>query len=169
MLKRDFSSLSDFERHTNNPSLSLMCLHRYLLDACQSVGQIPLNVNELKCTFLSGTSRKYMRGPRGVGFLYVRAGVDMEPIVLDLHAATWGVEKWGGSGDNNGVYTAGDAMEGEEEGEGQSTKTNKIDQYGVRPDARRFETWERNLAGELGFGRAIGTYKTHTSYVHEYI
>ncbi len=63
----------------------------YLLDGCQSVGQMPINVGEIGCDFLSGTSRKFLRGPRGAGFLYVAHEMldRVEPAVLDLHGATW--------------------------------------------------------------------------------
>ena len=67
----------------------------YILDACQSVGQVDLDVTALKCDFLSVTSRKFLRGPRGAGFLYVSDKVlknGLEPLYIDMRGAQW-IEK----------------------------------------------------------------------------
>jgi selenocysteine lyase/cysteine desulfurase len=64
----------------------------YLLDACQAVGQIPIDVSELKCDYLTATARKFLRGPRGVGFMYASdRALDRgdHPLFVDMRGAKW--------------------------------------------------------------------------------
>ncbi|MHA3976394.1 aminotransferase class V-fold PLP-dependent enzyme [Halovulum sp. GXIMD14794] len=95
----------------------------YFLDACQSAGQVALDVHAIGCDVLSGTGRKYLRGPRGTGFLYVRSGAleRVVPAFIDLTAATW----------------------------------TGPESFDYAPGARRFETFERNIAGQIGLARAV--------------
>lgn len=64
----------------------------YLVDACQSVGQMDVDVKKINCDFLTATGRKFMRGPRGTGFLYVSDKVleqNYAPLLLDMRGAKW--------------------------------------------------------------------------------
>jgi selenocysteine lyase/cysteine desulfurase len=64
----------------------------YLVDACQAIGQIPIDVSKLKCDFLSATARKFLRGPRGIGFLYVSDSALNRgdfPLYIDMRGADW--------------------------------------------------------------------------------
>lgn len=64
----------------------------YLVDACQAVGQIPIDVNQLRCDYLSVTARKFLRGPRGIGFMFAsdRALARGDhPLYVDMRGARW--------------------------------------------------------------------------------
>ncbi|ACU77614.1 aminotransferase class V [Catenulispora acidiphila DSM 44928] len=64
----------------------------YLVDACQSVGQVPVDVEAIGCDLLTATCRKYLRGPRGSGFLYLSDRVlsaGYEPLFIDMYGSRW--------------------------------------------------------------------------------
>jgi selenocysteine lyase/cysteine desulfurase len=64
----------------------------YVVDACQAVGQLAIDVTRLRCDFLAATARKFLRGPRGVGFLYVSDRVleaGLHPLHIDMRGADW--------------------------------------------------------------------------------
>lgn len=64
----------------------------YVIDACQAVGQLPVDVTALGCDFLGATGRKFLRGPRGIGFLYVSDRMlerGAFPLFLDMRGADW--------------------------------------------------------------------------------
>ena len=64
----------------------------YLVDACQTVGQMAVDVTALRCDFLAATGRKFLRGPRGIGFLCVSDRLlerGVFPLFLDMRGADW--------------------------------------------------------------------------------
>ena len=101
----------------------------FLLDGCQAAGQIPVDVKSTQCEAYTTTGRKWLRGPRGTGFLYVSNASSLRADQVDLAAADL-------------VLRSGDLVTG-------------VD---VRKDARQFELWERSIAAMLGLSTAINEY-----------
>eukprot|EP00927_Polykrikos_kofoidii_P049493 TRINITY_DN43540_c0_g1_i1.p1 TRINITY_DN43540_c0_g1~~TRINITY_DN43540_c0_g1_i1.p1 ORF type:complete len:448 (-),score=79.01 TRINITY_DN43540_c0_g1_i1:5-1348(-) len=102
----------------------------FLLDACQSVGQMEVNVRALQCDFASGTGRKWLRGPRGTGFLYARRGclalgnspsLVTEPSWIDHVGAPWIAPR----------------------------------EYHLQPSALRYEMFEASEAARAGLAAAV--------------
>jgi selenocysteine lyase/cysteine desulfurase len=100
----------------------------YLVDACQSVGQMVIDVNQIGCDALTAAGRKWLRGPRGTGFLYLRENwvTKIEPAMVDLSVAD---------------LTAPELM----------LRDTRLE---IRRDIKRFELWERSFALMLGLGSA---------------
>ncbi|EET90480.1 MAG: aminotransferase class V [Candidatus Micrarchaeum acidiphilum ARMAN-2] len=98
----------------------------YVVDGCQAVGQIPVDVKSIRCDAYTATGRKWLRGPRGTGFLYVNPSSQLKAEQIDLSAADFVL--------NNKTRAAG---------------------VKVRKDARQFELWERSVAGMLGLSSAM--------------
>ena len=99
----------------------------FLVDACQTVGQMSIDVEKIKCDALISTGRKWLRGPRGTGFMYVskRVSKNLNSVCVDLANTDWLSTPKGGS---------------------------DIEIYKT---AKRFEIWERSYAGQLALTNAI--------------
>ncbi len=100
----------------------------YIVDGCQSLGQMYVDVKEMNCDAFVTTGRKWLCGPRGTGFIYVRKSSKIKPNQLDL-ASTDIVFK-----ENN---------------------TLQIKDLIIRDDAKKFELWERNIAGMIALSTAL--------------
>jgi cysteine desulfurase/selenocysteine lyase len=116
----------------------------YAVDACQSVGQLPVDVQKIKCDVLTLCSRKFLRGPRGLAAIYFRKKTleqevslhCAEPSLLNIPGFTWVQEH----------------------------------RYEMRRDGRCFESWESNYSAKIAFGRALEYYATKDpSILHRYI
>ena len=101
----------------------------YIVDGCQAVGQINVNVQSIKCDAYIATGRKWLRGPRGTGFLYIKSSSPFRATQLDIASADLDLDK-----DLNVLGVK------------------------VRTDAKQFELWERSIACMLGLSSAIGEY-----------
>lgn len=101
----------------------------YFVDGCQAVGQLSIDVQKIRCDVYTATGRKWLRGPRGTGFLYVKASAPLRASQIDLAAADleFGTDR-------------------------------SVVGVSVRNDARQFELWERSVAGMFGLSTAIGEY-----------
>ena len=102
----------------------------YMLDACQTLGQIDVKVSDIGCDVLIGTGRKWLRGPRGTGLIYVSKSAlpKLDSISLDLANADWLPNAYLGS------------------------------RLRIVDSAKQFQIWERSYAGQLGLTNAIEEY-----------
>lgn len=124
------SLIADFNSQKNTGLQHLF----YLVDSCQSVGQLDVDVKKIQCTALVATGRKYLRAPRGTGFLYMQKDANLFPTHVDHFSfPVHGIPT---------EYQPGDSIQ-------------SLLQYKARDDARRFEFWESNVANKLGLGLAV--------------
>ncbi|KAL7496644.1 hypothetical protein ACHAWT_005116 [Skeletonema menzelii] len=134
--------IHDFNKkeEPNNGSLPRIF---YLVDACQSVGQLVIDVKHIQCHALAATGRKYLRGPRGTGFLYVQKETAnaLQPSHVDHTAAP--VVRVMAQPSNKGVCV------------GLEEESERGLLHSYQPGAARFEFWEANIAARLGLGAAI--------------
>jgi len=100
----------------------------FLVDACQSLGQMPVDVDAMSCHAMTASGRKWLRGPRGSGLLYVRNDTSelIDPVPVGLVTSDLQF-------DNYLIR----------------------EEVALRSDAKRFEIWERNVAAEIGLAVAL--------------
>lgn len=98
----------------------------YIVDGCQAVGQIKVDVQEIGCSAYITAGRKWLRGPRGTGILYVKREGNIRTPQIDLASADL-------------IF---------------DTEGNVID-VKIRDDAKQYELWEKNIAALLGLSNAI--------------
>lgn len=55
---------------------------KFLLDASQTVGALPVDVESFKVDMLAAPGHKGLLGPQGTGILYVREGIELTPFIL---------------------------------------------------------------------------------------
>jgi cysteine desulfurase/selenocysteine lyase len=98
----------------------------YIVDGCQAVGQFPVDVQKIQCDAYMTTGRKWLCGPRGTGFLYVKHSSPFRTTQLDLASADLIFDK-----------------------------SSKVIGIEIRKDARQFELWEKSIANMIGLSSAI--------------
>jgi len=114
---------------------------KYCVDACQSVGQMDVNVQKIKCDALVATGRKYLRGPRGTGFLYISNGI-LDQDIVPSHIDHYGCPIK--SVPSESSYQLGSQLQ-----------DNSVIEFSPREGAKRFEFWESSIASRLGLGEAV--------------
>ena len=130
------SSFNQDRYEINNGDQNLSDLY-YLVDACQSTGQRDVDVSKIHCHALVATGRKYLRGPRGTGFLYINASL-LDAGLLPDHIDHYGVPVQKVPDEMSSAATIEDILE-----------------FKARTGAMRFEFWESNVANRLGLGKAV--------------
>ena len=102
---------------------------KYMIDGCQAIGQLPVDVSSFNCDVYTCSGRKWLRGPRGTAFLHVRKGAVFQTPQVDLASADLSFDS-----------------------------TGRVKGVDIRKDGKQFELWERNVANFLGLRTALLSY-----------
>lgn len=146
-------SFNQQRQQKEGPELSSIL---YLVDACQSVGQLVVDVQKIQCHGLVATGRKYLRAPRGTGFLYVAQEL-LNRNIMPSHIDHFGCPVT--SVPLTTTYTDGVQLQQE-----------SVLPFAPLSSARRFEFWESNVANRLGMGEAVRyAMETGTSHIEHSI